>query len=366
MDPTKLVLKEDIGKLPKELLDELCDGLEIPENADPYDLANIIYSEYNSSQEKMGIIYSSFKDIVYAGRRAVTWFSLPEDLEKVDLQAAFEERLGIKPYEGIIQRNAQSIGKSAAVVGASSYGETNRHLIRFLVGSGATRLPFGGDYNTYPTSTLISTIIDFDERFIEIRSDPKYNIRILKEYAVLLGMASKRITGTIKPIEPYGNKVDELAEKLGGWVFKTDSRPDIILKQPNEEQVAATASMLIAIDQFFEEQDLKLLGDRLSQGRNALGELADLPFSLVLLSGLEKVGVSVKEADDVKFQPLLVALKPHLESLGGFIKFPVNENGIEAYHTIRVGLTTKSVSFRTYATEDAIEKVRGVILENNL
>ncbi|MEN6325766.1 MAG: hypothetical protein ABFD18_06130 [Syntrophomonas sp.] len=363
MDPIKLILKEDIGRLSKDILNELCDTLEIPEDASPYDLADIIYDEFLSSKEKMGIIYDSLHNVVYAGRRAITWFSLPDEIELINLPEAFEQRFGIKPYDSIIKRNPQSIGKSALVIGACSCGNKNRHLIRFLVGSGATRLPYGGSYNTHPISTLVSTIIDFDEKFIEIRSDPKYNARILREYSILLGLNDKKMIGPIKPIEPYGNRVEELAKKLDGSVFKTDSRPDIILKQQlSEEQVAATASILVAIDEYFEQQDINLLSERLTIGKNTLGSLADLPFSLALLSGLERVGISVNEVDDIKYQPLLVALKPYLESLGGFIRFPVNENGIESYHTIRVGLTTKSVSFRTYASEFAIDKVRKVIL----
>lgn len=366
MELNKLVHLEDIGRLPKEVLEELCDGLEIPDNADPFDLANIIYKEFQTSDgPKRNAIFNNVQDVVYAGRRAVTWFTIPDDLGIVDMPNAFYERAGIKPYENIIPRSPDAVGKSALIVGACDLGQ-NRHLIRMLVGSGATRFPYDGAYRTQPISTLTNVMVDFNEKFIEIRSDPKYNKRILKVLADIMGLEAKSINGIIKPVDPNKNKIDELADGLGGAVFKYDSKPDKMLKQQmTEEQVAATASILISMDEYFEEQDLTILEEKLLSNYHKMGSLTDLPFSLVLLAGLEKFGISVNEINDIKFQPLLVALKPHLESLGGFIRFPVNEKGIETYHTIRIGLTTKSVSFRTYATESSIETVRKVILEQD-
>lgn len=96
----------------------------------------------------------------------------------------------------------------------------------------------------------------------------------------------------------------------------------------------------------------------LQEARQSLGEdFSAIPFTSLILNGMEKVGMGVKERD-LRGTPLYDYLSSSIEHQGCFIQFPVNEDGIKATHTIRIGLQSNSIYFMSQASETAIDFVR--------
>lgn len=65
---------------------------------------------------------------------------------------------------------------------------------------------------------------------------------------------------------------------------------------------------------------------------------------------------------ELRDQPLYKAFQPYLQHQGGFLQFPLIEDGIINHYTLKVGLTTNTIYFVTSATEKSIEYVRKKIL----
>ncbi|GEA17722.1 hypothetical protein [Moorella sp. E306M] len=369
LQPINLVFPEDLLKLPKSLLEEACVICGIPNDTPDVSLAEAVFDTLRNGEEEVkNKVFEHIKDKIFASRRAITWHRLPEHARELDIVTAMRERLGINPFERIIERNPDNLGATAQIVGACQYGEGRRYLLRYLVKVRVQRT-FGLQFSTRTIGGLVSALLDLENCILEIRDDPKYVPRILREIAQLFDGTSREAIDSFRIadlIEPFGGKIGDMADALGGNLISFESRPELFFEgELTEEQISAISNVLIGINNYFENQDIECLINVLNESIDTLSVFEGVPFLAILLAGMEKLGLSVKELADVRSLPLLNALRPHLQYQGGFIRFPVNENGVVEYHTIRVGLQTNSISFRTFATEQAIDLLRKKILLEN-
>lgn len=363
MHPSDLIFPYDLVRLPRERIEEVCKEFRLPTEGSLTLLADEIYEKLIKDKDKnvREAVFQLVGKTIFAGRRAVTWHRLPEKSKDVNLETAFYKKLGVKPFDHVIERDPESLGSAAEIIAAAPYYKDNRYILRFMVKSGINRISTGLRFVYQPVSTIVTAVIDLEQGFLEVRDDPRWTDKVLKVIADLLQDEVEESIVTPWILEPFGGQIDKLADALNGIIIGTDSKPELILEDISEDQFNAVTSVLSAIDAYFEDEDITKLEVSLSECRTALEAFAGVPFFAVLLAGMKQLGLSMV-LGDVRAQPLFNVLKPHLQQQGGFIRFPVIEDGLEVLHTIRIGLATNSVSFRTYATEKAIEVVRNTVL----
>lgn len=368
LQPVDLVFPEDIAKLPASMIEEACLLADIPysSGASGDAIYSILNSQIPGDLELKVRVYELIKNKIFASRRGITWHRLPEGIGDLDIEAAFRDQMGITPFEAIIPRDPNNLDGTAKVMGACRYGDARRYLIRLMVKVRVQKFYAGPRVENRAIGGTITAILDLDNRLLEIRDDPKYSARILRELSqVVTGVHTGSIISPriAELLEPFGGNVEDFADNLEGRLISTDSKPEFDFEEElTAEQITAVSNVLIAVNDFFDTNNYEILQAKLDESKANLTGFEDVPFLAILLAGMEKLGLSVRDVADVRTQPLLNALKPHLQYQGGFIKFPVNENGVTEYHTIRIGLQTNSISFRTFATENAIEKVRRALL----
>ncbi|MGI1659589.1 MAG: hypothetical protein ACRKFN_11470 [Desulfitobacterium sp.] len=368
LEPINLIFPEDVSRLPSSILEECCliAGFPLDDSS-----ADRIYNVLSGRDESVtpeirGQVYELVKDRIFAGRRGVTWHRLPEIEAAFDLGDVIRERYGVDPFERIIPRDPNNLDGTAKVIAACRFGNGRRYLLRYMVKLRVIKIYAPEGIRNQAIGATVSIIIDLDNRILEIRDDPRYLSRILREVSILFsGLNRAAIMPLRIPelLEPFGGQVESLAEQLGGRLTSTDSKPELgIENELTAEEMTAVSNVLVAVNAFFENNDYAALKDCLDESKAGLASFEGIPFLAILLAGLEKMGLSVKDVGDVRTQPLLNALRPHLQYQGGFINFPVNEGGVAEYHTIRVGLQTNSISFRTFASEGVIGIVRSALL----
>ncbi|MHB8124468.1 MAG: hypothetical protein ACYDEJ_02290 [Desulfitobacteriaceae bacterium] len=368
LQPVDLIFPEDVAKLPSSMIEEACLLADIPFNSSTSGDAiyNILNSQIPGDRDLKVRVYELIKNKIFASRRGITWHRLPQDVGALDIETAFRDHLGISPFEALIPRDPNNLNGTAKVMGACRYGENRRYLIRLMVKVRVQKFYAGPRVENRVIGGTITAILDLDNGILEIRDDPKYSTRILRELSqVVTGVHTGSIISPriAELLDPYGGNVEDFADNLDGRLISTDSKPELDFEEElTSEQITAVSNVLIAVNDFFDTNDYEILQTKLDESKASLTGFEDVPFLAILLAGMEKLGLRVRDVADVRTQPLLNALKPHLQYQGGFIKFPVNENGVNEYHTIRIGLQTNSISFRTFATENAIEKVRRALL----
>lgn len=143
-------------------------------------------------------------------------------------------------------------------------------------------------------------------------------------------------------LAPFGNNVENFADALNGKLIDATSKPELLLENFTEEQAQAVVDILIALENYFEEDDIEQLQTCLQDANIKFGaHIATVPFRALILTGMEKVGMgSLRE---LRGMPLYDCFKPFLQHQGGYITFPFTHAGIQRAYTIRVGLTTNSI-----------------------
>ena len=86
-----------------------------------------------------------------------------------------------------------------------------------------------------------------------------------------------------------------------------------------------------------------------------------MPFSSLLLSGLETVGLGSNK--ELRNTPLYKYLKTNLTQTTGFIKIKVTEGNVVNEYTVRVGIQTQSLFFTSDVSENVIGYVRKALFD---
>jgi len=163
---------------------------------------------------------------------------------------------------------------------------------------------------------------------------------------------------------PYGNNIERIADALDGEFIDTTAKPELLLEELTPEQSNAVLRILQALDGYFEDDDITSLEQGLNEARTELGEDAqDIPFTALVLAGLEKVGFGVSDKD-LRSSQLYNYFRGYMQHQGGDISFSCREKFIDKKYTIQVGITTNSIFFKRRATENAVRYVRDRVIMN--
>ena len=227
--------------------------------------------------------------------------------------------------------------------------------------SGVTQTFHGTQLNTLPTSAVKSIYLNELENCIEVRTDARSANKFARILAKLLRQQIS-ITQT-DILAPYGNDIEGIADALNGQFIDYTAKPELLLESLSEDQAEAIINILSALDEYFQDGDTDQLSKNLQSSKDLFGnDLVSVPFTALVLSGLEKIGMGGSIGDLRHCSPLYNLFKPHVQNQGGFIRFFINEDGLNNAYTIKVGINTKSIYFMTQASETAIKYVREKII----
>lgn len=357
-----IVLPSDFSHLSKDSLHAICAELEIPNDGTVNDLSNRVWDKIKDSNELQNVALYQHSNKLLCGKTAITWYRLTSGSTLKGAKELIISALGVNPFEVRRIPTKEKLTTDPILIGAAPGNEPYEYYLRFMYKSGVTTHYFGAEKLVTPISTLVTVYINESTGCIEVRADSKKAGLIINKLASLI---EQNITVEQRKImAPYGNNIELIVDKLGGKFIDAVSKPELLLGDLTSDQADAVLKMLKAIDTFFEDEDNDVLTQELDDARSALGaDAAEIPFTSLVLAGLEKVGLGVS-GKDLRCNQLYNYLNEHMQHQGGYIQFACKENHVAQEYTIRVGRTTNSVFFTTPATENAIKYVRENVIMN--
>ncbi|MEK4188120.1 hypothetical protein [Paenibacillus sp. FSL L8-0494] len=350
---SELVLLDDIMHLPKDTLKEICTDLNLPNDGAARDLVTRIWPLMTQPVVRTRF-YANSKERIFGGKTSVSWYRFTEGLRGI--RRLIEENSAFNPFESVIIPRRDEITSEPVLIGAAEGPNENEYYLRYMYKVGVTTEIILDNIEVRPRTTTTTLFVNENNGFIEVRTDPKHAEKIAKHFAQLI--REQVIMEPVRVMAPFGNSAEELADALGGELIDTVGKPNLTLEDFTEVQAASVVTILSALDSYFENEDIAELQTNLQEARLSLGEdFSAIPFTSLILNGMEKVGMGVKERD-LRGTPLYDYLKTSIEHQGCFIQFPVDEDGVRTTHTIRIGMQSNSVYFMSQSTESAIDFVR--------
>lgn len=356
-----LVLLQDLIRLPRETLQEVATDLGIETSLSAKELARAIWMKISQDNQQRQVL-SSIDDRVLGGKTSVTWYTLDSGATLIGAKEILIESLGFDPFAALhIPADINQLTNQPTLIGACQGQRPDQYYLRFMYKSGVTQVFYGTEARLLPKTAIKTLYIDETANLLEIRTDSRSASKFARSLA---GLLNQQIAiSQTDVLAPFGYEIERIADALGGELIDATAKPEIMLESLDEETVDLIIRILSALNAYFEEGDIDNLVAHLQEARATFDEnnLISIPFTALILSGLDKIGMGVT-GRDLRGLPIYNYFRPHIQNQGGFIQFPVNEGGVINYYTIRVGLETKSIYFMTPASEAAINYVRERII----
>lgn len=352
----------DINKLPKRILKEICLDLDIDDNGTSSELAVKISEQ--TLQKNNVTVFEKYEEYLLAGRGSISWFKVTGslyDLEK-NLKAFSDS-----PFEKVITKNNNDL-TTEPLVFAATEPLSDKYFLRLAFRDGnSTTLSMAGREIT-PKITQSTVLVDTEKNILEVRASSHQANKIATKLIDIVNNNEKTTdeveASQINILSNFDNEAGELANKLNGNLRESMDIPNQLYEDITDEQVQSIAVILKSIDKALQTDDIKQLITELENSKDTLVEnFPNAPFLSLILAGLGTVrlGKSIG-IDDLRESPLYETLAPYLENQGGYIDYPYNEAGVTTEGSIQVGKTTQTINFSKFASENAIRKVRDVIL----
>lgn len=350
LNPLEIIFTSDFSHLPKSLLEDIADEINTPyDNA--IELAIKIHELCSNNKNLWDIVYKIVSPYIFAGKCSIGWYPIVKIDSKISLLQTICDNISFNPIDKknhLFESNIDEleISSTPQIIGGIKLDEEESYLLRLIFKSGTRRKLIGLEPSNESIISLVTLIINEEKNFIEIRGNDK-TIKKVEKYIGSI------FSGLIEPLErqniiaPFGQKIGKLADSLGGKLVETISTPEEILSELNDEQSKAVVDILITIDEFFSTGDFTRVEETLRDSRacfeNEDKEYLSIPFTAIILAGMNRLGMSSE--DELRGQPLYNAVQPYLQHRGGFVKFPIDDNGVLNYYTIKVGIRTNTVYF---------------------
>ena len=343
-----LIFPSDLVVVKRDRLEAVGREIGIENNGKQIDIVENICDVMKRSVAARRKVSDSLQDVVFAGRTSVVWYLCSDIRSLLDIEH-YTERINEKTEQDI------------QIIGAVS--NENEALIRFLVRSGTYSKAVGLGIQSRVQEEIVTVYVSFLDNFAEVRVKPS----VAKKVIALMQKQCFRNgdSGALIRFENFNDRTaGDWADQLGGSLVEAISHPEALVKDLSQEKVQTILGVLEAINSYPTDRDIKALANAVDAMSDEFGDMADLQFTALVLAGMDKVHLGT-EGEDLRNQILYRALEPHLSHLGGFIQFPVVENGVTNRYTVRIGIDSKSVYFITPATEEAISRLRTVALKLN-
>lgn len=345
----QIVFVNDITRLPKITLAEICTDLNLDASGSAFDLAQRVWEFLRKNMGSDAILNKS-KDKLLAGQVSVTWFRF-DDLS--DAKGLITKNCGFNPFEQVKVPPKENLTTAPCLIAGSIGNTENEYYLRFMYKNGVRKEFYGTEMNVVPISEITTVYVNEELGIIEVRADSKKADKVASALARII---DKEIT--LEPVTaPFLLSIGEIADALDGKLIDTTSKPELILDNFGDDQAKAIGVILTALNNYFVTKDINVFDECLKKAEEVFDEQTlSIPFTALILAGMERVGLGGER--ELRGLPLYDSFDPFLDHQSGFVRFKCPEEGIEKTYTIRVGLKTKSIYFNTPATEPVIKFVR--------
>ncbi|WP_350344271.1 hypothetical protein PRVXT_000663 [Proteinivorax tanatarense] len=350
MDLWDVVVQNDFNNFSKKDIDDI---IELLENNMSKDLDERAYLYKNMHMlVRNGQIRNLLNKRILAGRCSVKWLQIKRKTTINDLVTKLESK-DLLFNKRLKTKNLEI--KSPIIFSTIKLGDL-RYLIRTIVPTGVKSINKGDEIEEITAVDNIVSIIDLSKDVLEVRSNFK-NARVLHNFfSHLLELDFEEID----ILKNFGGKMGAFKDSLdGGKFFDVNSKP-ILNLEITKEISNLLVNTLKALDNYFITKDMETLISEMQSTQIDEKEIGDVCFTQLLLAGLCKmnIGTDVELGKDLCHQSLYNLIKEHIEDETGYISFTFGGE----QHTIQVGRTTNSISFRTMATEELIEYFASKVL----
>lgn len=344
----KNLTNDDLEKLVAQANIEVNDEIDLRSYC--YEMKNILYNDE--------ITKSIIENKVFAGILSIKWYKIKfhDEENKEEVKRNLEsEKVGFNTILNIDTQNLETSKIYTTInIGPGEY------MMRVFVPSGYKTISNG--YNTEKRRNInnVIAIIDINRLFLEIRTNFKDANKIKNVICAILKIDEVQ---EIDVLYKYNNDIEKFKDALfKGRFTETASIPDGNITLTREEN-EVLVNVLNSLDNYFINKDINSLCEEL-ENIDIDMHTNDIPFTQLFLAGLAKIGISIVEDDtdkDLSNQSLYSILKPYIIHSMGYINFSIPEEP-ETKYTIQVGISTKSISFRSSVTEKVIDYIRDKII----
>lgn len=349
-----LVMPNDLSKFNKSDLMDLATELDISSiKNNKLDLAIEVFSKFKTQENKNEKITAIISNKLLAGKTAVKWFDVNETLTYDKVIKILKEN-NSNLFENILIPDLKDLSTEPTIFGLVADDSTSEIYIRLIYKSGVKSEMYGPDINKTPVPGYATIYINFEKNILEYRGDTKKAKKIVNNVIDKINETSNSIIVE----EKFDFTVEQIAIHLEGELIDTVSLPDINIDD-DEEKYRGVSKVLEAIDKYFNDSDIEKLESALMDINQLFDHNIDeniMPFSSLLLSGLETIGMGSNK--EIRNTPLYKYLNSNLTQTTGFIRIKVPEGNVINEYTIRVGIQTKSIFFTSDVSEKAIRHVR--------
>lgn len=359
-----VVFLNDIARLPKSNLEEICTDLDLPAEGTAEDLTSIIWSKIQTDKSKIVRVLDAYKGRILGGKTSVAWYKITSGASLAGSKAKIIEKLGFNPFKKCKIPPVEELTSTPVIVNAANGEKQGEYFLRFMFKSKSIRSFYANTLTPIQRSKIVTAFIDENAGCIEIRTD---NINVKKVAAAFARLIGQEITiEQVNIAKKFGNNIEAIAKSLNGNIIGASSKSELQSDDKlTDDEAEAIVDILRVIDGFLSDDcDADCLAVQMQKIKDDnTNLLSSTKFIALILSGLGKVGLDASKLD-LKESPLYEVLKPYVINQEGNIFFTVNEDGVSNDYTAKVGFTTNSIYFTAPATEKAIKFVRDSIIFN--
>lgn len=335
---------DDIKKLVNIL------NIDIPEDSDKYEFLFQNMNSIESNEEANAVVTNK----LLAGQATVKWYKYKydENLTKESLKKKLE--LEDVPFD--INDNERIINSDIKNKIVSVIFEEKIYTIKLFISDGYKRYNNGIESRKEEVMKSIIVKINIDDCWVEIRANDERCSKVINILEHSLGLKN---LSDVRILNNYNDDINVFKDDLiDGFYLNYKAAPSELIKLTEEDGIKI-ATMISIIDDYFENKD----GNKLLSSLEELNYETDgISFSSLLLAGIDSLGMKIRNDSDrdMSNQSLYAILKGHFIEDSSYIKFRARHDGDK--YTMRLGLKTNNIVFKSSVTEEVIEYIRNKIL----
>ncbi|MFJ7731645.1 hypothetical protein ACIQXF_07080 [Lysinibacillus sp. NPDC097231] len=345
-----LIFPQDLNKLSKTLLKEICNKMTLESVGNVNELASRVWEAFEHIE---GDVLKMLSNNIFSGAVSLAWYQATNKTNLTGLKQSIIDKMPFNPFETVVTPNSDNVPIDPTIIAAAYIEGSEAYYLRFIHRTGVNVDYFLTNCREYVKHEITTVYIDEVKGIIEIRASSAVAKKIIAWLAKIVDEEYEFKQYDF--LEKYGGTLESLADILQGRLIDATGRPAGLVNAFEETQGQSIVSILSAIDEYYTNGELSVLEQNLNS-ENITGILETTPFTLLLLSGLETIGLgSIRE---LRGLPLYNYLEPYLSKQKGSILFEHSVDGVKQEFSIRIGVNTKTFKFNVFASEHVLDYIR--------
>lgn len=345
-----LIFPQDLHRLSKTLLKEICNKMTLDTNGNVNELASRVWDVFEHID---GDVLKIISDTIFSGAVSLAWYQPTNKTDLTGFKQSIINKMPFNPFKTVVTPNSENVPIDPTIIGAADIDGSQIYYLRFIHRTGVNVDYFLANRREYIKHEITTVYIDEVKGIIEVRASSAVAKKII---AWLTKVVDEQFEfKQYDLLENYGGNLATLADSLQGRLIDATGRPAGLVNTFEETQGQSIVSILSAIDEYYTNGELSVLEQNLNC-EHITGILETTPFTLLLLSGLETIGLgSIRE---LRGLPLYNYLEPYLSKQKGSILFEHSVDGVKQEYSVRIGVNTKTFKFNVFASEPVLDYIR--------